>query len=125
MLFGTPLTLSGQTLSPMGAKDKCDPLIAKCAMLYLDGAVRTADKKSETTAATGAIGVNLARGRWELATLINVASATDTIRRSPGESMLVPGSGGLEFPVFCGDLAVLPNRLGGDGACARLRIVLG
>lgn len=73
----------------------CDASTEKCATLYLDGAVRTADKTSETAAATGSIGVNLAHGRWELITQINLAAATDTIRKSPGQSMLVPGSGGF------------------------------
>jgi hypothetical protein len=73
----------------------CDPASLKCATLYLDGAVRTADKKSETTAATGSIGVNLGHLGWEAVAQINIAAATDTIRQAPGQSMLVPGSGGF------------------------------
>jgi hypothetical protein len=95
IVLGPTAPIRAQTLTPVGLTGTCNPDADRCATVYLDGAVRTADKKSETAAATGSIGVNLARGRWELATQINLAAATDTIRKAPGESLLVPGSGGF------------------------------
>jgi hypothetical protein len=47
------------------------------------------------------------------------------VRRGKREHRIAKLIFRVEFPAFCGDLAVLPNRLGGDGACARLRIALG
>lgn len=65
------------------------------ATLYLDGAVRAAAEKKETTATTGSIGVGFAQDRWRLTAQMNIAAATDTIRKAPGQSMLVPGTGGF------------------------------
>lgn len=76
-------------------KNKCDPAAVQCAAVYLDGAIRTADKSGEAAATTGSLGINLARGRWQFVTQINIVAATDTIREAPGKSLLVPGSGGF------------------------------
>lgn len=115
--FGTSRQLVGQTLPLMRTTasqpeytGECDPAARQCAALYLDGAFRTADK-NESAAATGSIGVNLERGRWQLVTQVDLVAATDTIRQSPGQSLLVPGSGGFRNGLLEGRARIWKPRV--------------
>lgn len=64
--------------------------------LYLDGSVRAAaESKKESSVATGALGMAFASNIWLLTAQLNVIAKGDTIRKRPGSTLLVPGSGGF------------------------------
>jgi hypothetical protein len=80
------------------------------ASVYLDGNIKgTAESRDETSVATGSLVIALRRYRWSVSTQLNIAAKRDTIRTRPGQSMLVPGTGGFTSGLAEGRLRLSPN----------------
>lgn len=78
--------------------------------VFLDGSIKAAAAKAdETSVATGALGIQFGNRYRRVSALLNIAAKRDTIRASPGQSLLAPGTGG-----FTAGLAEVQLRITDD-----------
>lgn len=87
-----------------------DVTVTSVMRVFLDGTLRTTNDASESgSVATGALGFAFRSTNWQFSAQLNIASKQDTIRSSPGRSILLPGTGGISSGVFEARRRLLPS----------------